>query len=211
MVVLTESELKRAKDDGWLKNYGLIGLIFLVIFGMFYLPYRAGKNMFRGYKRNVPEIIVKTILMNLILIVVGYCIAVVLFVGTVPDPIDGDITVAEAEIKKDIGYTSAWKTAAFCFGFGALIGLANRPKFYRDLHNERFLATEGFLLVNDDREYPYQDGGGYRVKIMDPVKHKMDVLYYRHPNYRGYMQLDTSGRIQKYSGPIDLKTKTTVN
>lgn len=33
----------------------------------------------------------------------------------------------------------------------------------------------------------------------------MPVVYYRYPNYRGFLEIDRTGRIQRYSGPIDLQ------
>lgn len=53
------------------KNFAAIMLI-LVAVGAFYLPYYAGKDMFRGHRRGIIATLFKTLLLNICLLFIAY-------------------------------------------------------------------------------------------------------------------------------------------
>lgn len=180
---------------------GVLALI-LIVFGLFYLPYYAGNRMFRGYRRGIVDTLGLTIGLNAMILCLsfGLCVAF--------DDISSkgfeDKTPIEFSIKKNMGEA---KFVAALFGIGALIGLCERIKrkrmFAVEDANEEFLKKNGIYETGVETA-PYQDAHGNSLRLLDVGKTKLVFMAVGRRNKRAFIDLDKTGRMMKYTGPMQL-------
>jgi hypothetical protein len=168
------------------------------------LPFIGAKNMVRGYERSVPKTVFLTIGWNSILILTGTVLQVI----SIPIIYQFFHAQQHADGQQPAANTGiVILTVTLSILAGLLIGAIQRPGRFEAFaiarDNIDFLIKNN-LTPGDDDAVTYYDAQNNPLRFLEKRDDREVYMAVGRRNKRAYIDLDTSGRMVRYSGIVSL-------